>query len=140
MGGTVLQFLGVYGGDGAGEVHLLLYAVTYHHRLFQHHGILLEGNRYRSLSGGDLKGLSRVAQARHFQGSVPCPYTDREMTIGVGDHGIGGAGDHDDGSDNGLSGRILDSAVNGPVLGLKLPKRSQGQDQANSNSFDLSHR
>ena len=135
-----MQFFGVHRCNGTGKIHLFLHAITHHHSLLQHHVILLKDNRYRTLCSRNVQGLGRVAQAGYFQRSLPCSYTDREVTIDVGDRGIVGTGDHDDGSDNGLPGRIQDSTVNGPVLGVELQKRSQRQNQGNSNSFDLSHR
>ena len=138
--GTVGQFLGVHGGHGTGEVHLLLDTVTHHHRLFQHHLVLLKDHIHAALGSGDIHLCGHITQAGYLKGNLGIGHTDGESTVGPGHVGIVGAGDHDNGAHHRRAARILDDAGDNPVLGTQGPEGSQRQNQGNSNSFNLSHR
>ena len=139
MGGTVFQLGTLHGSHGAGEIHFFLNAVTDHHCLFQHHVVLLEDYIHAALGRGDVYLSGYITQAGYLEGNLPVVHTDGEGTVHSGHCGIVGTGDHDDSAHHRCAARILDDARDNPVLGIQGPEGSQGQNQGNSNSFNLSH-
>ncbi len=139
VGGTVFQVLGVHGGDGAGEVHLLLDAVAHDHGLFQEHGVLLESDAYRPLPGGDAHGLGDIPQAGDFQRHLFRGDAEGEGSVGRG-HVTGcRSGDEHGRADEGLLPRVQDCSGHDPRLrpgGREGPER---QKQGGGNVSNPSH-
>ena len=114
--GLVLQIICADGSHSAGQVALPLYAVTDHHGLFQHLGVLIEHDVVGAL-GGDREGLGGVADALDAHRG-PGGDGEREGTVEIGGCTDTRVADHrDGGADDGISVGIDDLATDGAVLG-----------------------
>ena len=98
--GTVLEFVGLHHGDGAGEVFFLLGTVAHDHGVFQDILVLLKHHQELAAAlDGHL--LRHIAEAGNFEDSVGID-ADGEGSIRVRCH-AGTAGKHD-GPDDGAIG------------------------------------
>ena len=137
--GTVFQVLGVHGGDGAGEVHLLLDAVAHDHGLIQKHGVFLQGDVHRPLPGGDTDGLGDITQTGDFQRHLVRGDAEGEGSVGGGHVTGRRTGDEHGRSDQGLLPRVQDCSGHDPRLrpgGREGPEREQ---QGGGNVSNPSH-
>ena len=116
-GGTVLEFIGLHHGDGAGEVFFLLGAVAHDHGVFQDILVLLKHHQELAATlDGHL--LRHIAEAGNFEDSVGVD-ADGEGSIRVRCH-AGTAGKHDGADDRAVG--IRDGTAYCDLLGIG-PKR-----------------
>ena len=124
--GAVLQVFRAHGGDGTGQVALLLDAVTDNHGLFEHLSVLLEDDVVIGLAPDD-ESLALVADA--LDGDVGSGRdTQGESSVNVRGCADAGITDHSDSSANdGLTAGVYDFAADGSVLGgsRKASERSE---------------
>ena len=99
----------LHGGDGTGQVGLLLRAEAHDHHFVQLLGVLLEGDVQRLAVPCD--GLFDVPDVTDFQHSARTDVGDGEPAVEVGDHALGAAFYYNGGADDGLSVSVFHYAL-----------------------------